>query len=195
MGGFKRRVKAFLGHGRVRWVLELLLTLGILYFAISGAMILIFRTNSFWMAVISNSMAHEGETWRMYFEDERARRAFFLAEGVPAIPQTTYDTSSFPIQGGFERGDLVFIQGVSSPSEISVGDVLIIDRSPHNPTPLTHRVLAVWEDNGEVRFTTKGDRNPYLIADDMVVLPEKIVGKVVFVVPKLGFFSLWMQGR
>jgi signal peptidase len=91
-------------------------------------------------------------------------------------------------------GDLLVVQGVGSVSDISVGDVLIIDRSPWNPTPLTHRVLALWVEDGRVKVVTKGDGNDHLINDDMV-FPEQIVGKVIFVVPKLGYISLWFQGR
>ncbi|MEM2192021.1 MAG: signal peptidase I [Candidatus Hadarchaeales archaeon] len=196
MAGFRKLLKGFLAHGTVRWFLELLLILGVLYFALAGMMILIFRTNSYWMGVISGSMKHEDEGWREYFENGRVREAFLITEGAPVFYQTTYDTKKFPIQGGFERGDLLIIQGVSSVAEISVGDVIIIDRRPRNPIALTHRVLGVWQENGKVRFTTKGDHNPYLIEpDDIVVLPEKIVGKVIFVVPKLGFLSLWSQGK
>lgn len=192
-----------LTHGAIKWVLEFLLTLGVLYCVFSGVLILLFRTDSYWMAVTSPSMTHTGETWRTYFENENVRSRFLTGYGLSSTVDNTrtFDTSKFPIQGGFEKGDLLIVQGVGSVSDIAVGDVLIINRDPYT-IPLTHRVLAVWTDNGKVRFTVKGDYNSTLIddsrtswSDDRVVIPERITGKVVFVIPKLGNIALWFQGR
>lgn len=193
---FKNRAKAFLTHGTVKGILEMILMLGILYFAFSGVLILVFNTDSYWMGVISNSMTHEeGLDWKTYFEDKDAREYMLSRYGLTTVvtEDHLYDTSGFPITGGFTRGDLLVIKGLNSVSDISVGDVLIINRP--NDIPLTHRVFAAWEEDGKIRFTTKGDYNTYLIDDDRVVYPEQIVGKVVFVIPKLGNISLWFQGR
>ena len=191
----KKLALRFLRHGTVHWVLELFLLLGMFYFAIAGILTVALRTDSYWMAVISPSMMHEGERWRIYFENETTRREFLRAGGVSNLVKDvdTYDTSKFPIQGGFERGDLLIIQGVSSVSEITTGDVLMIDMP--GTDPLTHRVLAMWEENGKVRFTTKGDHNDYLVPNDRVIEPERVMGKVVFVIPKLGHIALWFRGR
>ncbi|MEW6221749.1 MAG: hypothetical protein AB1476_00290 [Candidatus Hadarchaeota archaeon] len=203
LSGARKAVERRLFQGVGRWVLEFLLTLGILYFVFAGALILIFRTDSYWMAVTSGSMVHEGQDWESYFEDVNVRKSFLVNQGLTQVAENTptFDASKFPIQGGFERGDLLFIQGVGSVSDISVGDVLIVDRSPYT-IPLTHRVLAVWEDSGAVRFTTKGDHNTYLVndsntpwPDDLIIYPERITGKVVFVIPKLGNIALWFQNR
>lgn len=164
-------------HPIVHNVLVFLLLLGIFYFSFMGAMTVALRTNSFWMGVLSDSMKHNGETWRDYY----------TARG-----ENSY---RFPIQGGFERGDLLIVQGVSSISEISVGDVLIIYRE--HDIPLTHRVVEIWEEGGEARIKTKGDANEISSSGigDYPIKPNQILGKVVFVIPKLGFISLWSQGR
>ncbi|MDI6643044.1 MAG: hypothetical protein QMD95_03220 [Candidatus Hodarchaeaceae archaeon] len=168
----KKLVLGFLGHGVVRGVLEFFLMLGILYFIMSGALVLAFRTDSYWMAVISNSMKHDGDTWREPFANQG------------------YDTSQFPLQGGFERGDLLIIQGVYSVSEIAIGDVVIMDQGP-GIIPLAHRVVYIWEENGRASFRTKGDANlTYEVFE-----PEDVLGKVVFVIPKLGHIALWFQGQ
>jgi signal peptidase I len=138
------------------------------------------------MGVTSGSMKHDDGAWRGYY----------TAQGK--------NSYIFPIQGGFERGDLLIVQGVNSVSEISVGDVLIIDRG-QGVTPLTHRVVEIWEENGEVRLMTKGDANPQsyeyftegnrMVPGDYPIKPSQILGKVVFVIPKLGYISLWFQGK
>jgi len=182
----KKLMIRFLGRTIVRDTLVFLLLLGIFYFTFMGSLTLIFRTDSFWMGVTSGSMKHNGEVWRDYY----------TAQG-----ENSY---RFPIQGGFERGDLLIVQGVNSVSEISVGDVLIIDRGA-GVTPLTHRVVEIWEENGEVRLRTKGDANPQsyehftegnrIVPGDYPIEPSQILGKVVFVIPKIGYISLWFQGK
>ena len=174
----KKLMLGFLGHTIVRDILVFLLFLGIFYFAFMGSLTLVFRTDSFWMGVVSGSMKHDGEAWRDYY----------TARGD--------NSYKFSIQGGFERGDLLIIQGVNSVSEISVGDVLIIDRGP-NVIPLTHRVVEIWEESGEVRLKTKGDANSRSDAaiGDYPIKPSQILGKVVLVIPKLGYISLWFQGQ
>lgn len=172
-------VKIF-GHKIVREVLGFILVIAILYFGVSGVLVLALRTDTYWMAVISNSMRHDGESWRVYFE-------------------TRGDNSyQFPLQGGFERGDMLIIQGVSSVTEISIGDVILFD-TIYQPIPLVHRVVEIWNENGEARFKTLGDGNrmdsqPKFISGDYLIRPESIRGKVAFVIPKIGWISLWFQG-
>ncbi len=164
-------VKIF-GRKIVREVLEFVLILSILYFGVSGVLVLALRTDTYWMAVVSNSMKHDGEGWREIFETNG------------------YDTSQFPLQGGFERGDMLIIQGVSSVTEISIGDVILFDTG--RPIPTVHRVVVMWSDeNGIARTTTKGDNVTSL---DSPLKPEQIRGKVIFVIPELGHLSLWFQG-
>lgn len=163
-------VKIF-GRKIVREVLEFVLILAILYFSVSGVLVLALRTDTYWMAVVSGSMKHDGESWREYFE-------------------TRGDNSyQFPLQGGFERGDMLIIQGVSSVTEISIGDVILFDTG--RPIPTVHRVVAMWSDeNGTARIATKGDN---VASPDSPIRPEQIRGKVIFVIPELGHLSLWFK--
>ncbi|MFQ6129677.1 MAG: hypothetical protein ACE5OT_02570 [Candidatus Hadarchaeaceae archaeon] len=165
-------VKIF-GNDIVREILGFILILGILYFVVSGALILALRTDTYWRAVISNSMKHEDESWREYFE----------VRG--------YDSSQFPLQGGFERGDMLVTQGVSSVTEISIGEVIVVDTGQRHP--LVHRVVDIRNENGEARLTTKGDGNQGLLSVEKSIKPEQIRGRVIFVIPKLGHLSLWYQ--
>jgi len=173
----QRHLKNFLRRPAVHETVEFLLMLGFLYFSFTGIMMVIFRTDSFWRGVTSQSMKHEDDySWRQYFSDR----------GI--------DTSQFPLQGGFERGDLLIIQGVSSFSEIRVGDVVVLDQGG-NTIPLVHRVVEIWYENGSPRFMTKGDANSRPLPTEVANRPEQILGKVIFVVPKLGYISLWFQGQ
>jgi hypothetical protein len=122
-------------------------------------------------------MNHGDESWRNYFTDRG------------------YDTSNFPVQGGFERGDLLFIEGVNPLMDVKVGDVVVFD-VPTQSIPIVHRVVAITESNGEIYFTTKGDNNPYVILGiEQHIEPAQVRGRVVFVIPKIGYLSLWWQGQ
>ena len=175
--GAKVLVRRFLGHKTVHGALEFLLMLGIIYFAFTGIVTLVLRTDSYWMGVTSQSMIHkDNHSWRQYY----------LNKGI--------DPSTFSIQGGFERGDLLIVQGVGSFSEIKIGDVVVMDQGS-GVIPLVHRVVAIWEDDGSFRFMTKGDANTSSLFTELSNRPEQIVGKVILVIPKLGYISLWFQGQ
>ncbi len=170
----KRFAARIFGRKIVREVLEFILILAILYFGVSGVLVLALRTDTYWMAVVSNSMKHDDESWREYFE-------------------TRGDNSyQFPLQGGFERGDMLVIQGVGSVTEISIGDVIMFDTGQR--FPLVHRVVDIRNENGGARSTTKGDGNAGLLPVEGSIKPEQIRGKVIFVIPELGHLSLWFQG-
>ena len=162
------------GSHIVKEVLKFILILAILYFGVSGVLVLALRVDPYWRAVISNSMKHQDESWREYFEER------------------DYDTSQFPIQGGFERGDMLIVQGVGSVTEITVGEVIVFDTG--QPTPLVHRVVDIRNENGEIRLTTKGDANRGILSMEESIKPEQIMCKVIFVIPKIGYLSLWFQG-
>jgi hypothetical protein len=173
------------GRGVERWmkrhriVYEIIISLlivGGVYFGVRGSLSLALRTDEPYRAVISQSMNHGDESWRNYFTDRG------------------YDTSNFPIQGGFERGDLLFIEGVNPLMDVKVGDVVVFDVSSQ-PIPLVHRVVAIANSGGEIYFTTKGDNNPYVLQTEGYIKPAQIRGRVVFVIPKIGYLSLLWQGR
>lgn len=170
--GFARKI---FGHKIVNEVLGFMLILGILYFGISGVLILALRTDTYWMAVISDSMKHTDESWKLYFTERG------------------YDVSNFPLQGGFERGDMLIIEGASSVADVAIGDIIIFDTGL-SEIPVVHRVVEIWEENGEGRFATKGDGNWVQLQFEKSIKPEQIRGKVAFVIPEIGHIALWFQG-
>jgi len=159
------------------WLRAVLITLVVAlvaYLAIYGAFALLLHTSSPFCVVTSDSMRHGGEGWREYFTER----------GI--------DTSGFPFQGGFERGDILVVQGCS-PDEISVGDVIVF--SVPGQGDLTHRVVERIETGEGPRFRTKGDANPDSIWFEQSITPERIKGKAVAVIPKLGHIWLFFSGR
>lgn len=51
---------------------------------------------------------------------------------------------------------------------------------------VTHRIASTLQENNQMRYITKGDANRS--EDDASILQDAIIGKVIFVVPKLGYF-------
>jgi len=92
----------------------------------------------------------------------------------------------------FERGDLIFVKGVDSPDEIKQGDIIVFQLKG-DPETKVHRVVDIENNNGQVRFRTKGDHNPNI--DPWKVSFEEVKGKVIFWIPKLGYLSLWIRGE
>jgi hypothetical protein len=172
-----RGVKRWLRRHRIVYdIIISLLIVGGVYFGVRGSLCLALQTDEPYRAVISQSMNHGDESWRNYFTERG------------------YDTSNFPIQGGFERGDLLFVQGVDALRDVKIGDVIVFD-VPSQPIPLVHRVVAINNSDGEIYFTTKGDNNPYSLQTEGYIKPAQIRGRVVFVIPKIGYLSLLWQGR
>jgi len=169
MGGRKGIKRVFIPLVKNDFIYEVLsffLCIGILYFSHQGILMLALDCDTPLMPVISNSMQHHSESWKVPYE------------------QMGYDPSQFPFQGGFERGDLLVIKGVDSPSEISVGDVVVYQRVP-GTIPVVHRVLSKSED-GQI-IILKGDANS---SPDPSISFEMVRGKVILAIPNLGWFSI-----
>uniref|UniRef100_A0A7C5UU76 Signal peptidase I n=1 Tax=candidate division CPR3 bacterium TaxID=2268181 RepID=A0A7C5UU76_UNCC3 len=120
------------------------------------------------VAVISESMTHDKTTEYVHYN--------FL--------ETEYNYSrsqidSWPIKNGFRKGDVLVIKGVNE-NELKVGDVIVFDIEGQK-IPIVHRIVDINQ-----KITTKGDHNP--IIDPWGV--ERVHGKVVFVIPFLGWPKL-----
>jgi len=90
---------------------------------------------------------------------------------------------SWPIAGGFLRGDMPIVQ---SQSEYAVGDVIVYS-IPNQNTPIIHRIIKV---NNDGSYVTKGDNNPNLLPFESSVKESQIHGRVIFIIPKLGYFKV-----
>ncbi|MCD6402926.1 MAG: signal peptidase I [Candidatus Aenigmarchaeota archaeon] len=122
------------------------------------------------VAVVSKSMLHDPTTPTVHYQ--------WLERNL-GINQSVID--SWPLKNGFDRGDVLVVVGVN-PSNLKVGDVIVFDAN--QGYPVVHRVIKI-EDG---KFYTKGDHNP--VQDPWVITPEKIYGKAVFVIPKIGYFKI-----
>ena len=91
---------------------------------------------------------------------------------------------SYSMVPTFTRGDLIFIKGVNSISDIKIGDIIVYQDSTGRE--IVHRVVNI-QDN---TITTKGDAN---LTDDPPFPFDRVKGKVLFWIPRIGYISLWIR--
>jgi len=105
----------------------------------------------------------------------------------------------------FYRGDIVIVEKTNlfglqevNPNDLEVGDIVIYDATWF-PEPVIHRIIKVGTNSeGQKYYITKGDNNPS--PDPVAVYPNQIMAKVVkignnpFIIPKIGYITLWIRG-
>jgi signal peptidase len=97
---------------------------------------------------------------------------------------------SWPMKNGFDVGDLPIVQGSD---EYKVGDVIVYE-VPGQSIPIIHRIIKI---NPDGTYMTKGDHNSGLLPFEASVKKEQIKGRVIFIIPKLGYFKVifhWLFG-
>ena len=120
-------------------------------------------------------------------------KSYINKDDVPNIGGTTplivLTDSMYPI---IESGDLIICQG-AEPEEIQVGDVIaFFDPAGNGTTIVTHRVIEVTEQNGELAWRTKGDNNN--TEDCLAVTADKLVAVYEGTrIPSFGNVALFMQ--
>ncbi|MBQ8133967.1 MAG: signal peptidase I [Clostridia bacterium] len=95
----------------------------------------------------------------------------------------------------YEVGDVVFVH-IEDSDTINEGDVITFNPSADSEAYLTHRVtekIENYEGTGVTCFRTKGDANDS--EDSFLIDEEKVIGKVVFGIPKLGYIIRFVQLR
>lgn len=94
----------------------------------------------------------------------------------------------------FYKGDLIVAKGVP-PESLEVGDVIVYENRIKG-IDIVHRIIAIEEGGPHLYFYTKGDNNETNPRSDQEsglappVIDEWVRGKVVLVIPKLGWFKV-----
>lgn len=92
----------------------------------------------------------------------------------------------------FNRGDAVVIQKLTKAekNELKKGDII---QFTSGSKYVVHRIVEIGNDEyGNKTFTTKGDHNNG--NDAFAVGIDQVVGKVSFVIPYIGYPSVWLSG-
>ena len=88
-------------------------------------------------------------------------------------------------------GDLIICHQ-EEPTDIQEGDIIsFFDPAGNGTSIVTHRVIEVVEENGEISYKTKGDFNN--TEDKLAVPADNLVGVYSMRIPALGNVALFMQ--
>jgi signal peptidase I len=88
-------------------------------------------------------------------------------------------------EGGFGAGAVIVVKAIA-PQDVAVGDVITYRIDPDRGTVLTHRVVEIktrLDGTPGLWFVTRGDAND---ADDPPVPADRVIGKKVLSIPKIG---------
>lgn len=121
--------------------------------------------------------------WWSFFAIASVVAVWFSVGLFSVYPIVPYSGSMSPT---LEVGDIAIIQEVSA-SSISSGDIIEY-LTPQGP--VVHRVVEVRTEGRELYFITKGDAND---AYDAPVLSTQLRGKVIAIVPKIGWASILVK--
>ena len=119
-------------------------------------------------------------------------KSYVNEDEVPSLggvfPLIVLTDSMYP---QIKSGDLIICNTAEAP-EIAVGDVIsFFDPMGSGTSVVTHRVLEVVTEDGEISFRTKGDNNN---AEDQVLVPqENLIGIYRSRVPAMGNVAMFMQ--
>ena len=122
-----------------------------------------------------------------------------IVKGVlsPERPPSVLGVTPLVVQSGsmsgtaedhIEVGDLILVKPVNA-DELKTGDVISYTE---DAIVVTHRIVDITTgQNGERIFRTKGDANN--TADDLPVTADRLVGRYVTRIPKLGDLAMFLQ--
>jgi signal peptidase len=94
--------------------------------------------------------------------------------------------ASGSMQPNLNVGDITIIIH-TKPDDINIGDIIQYRTTEE---PIIHRVIDKYTEAGQTWFITKGDANN---APDDPITPTQTVGKVILVIPKLGWISIYLK--
>ena len=113
---------------------------------------------------------------------------WFMVGVFPYYPSAIVTGSMKPM---IQPGDVVIINKIESleaMKELEVGDIIQFER---NDLMINHRIIEIIERDGQTLYQTKGDNNN--VADTPLVEMKDIRGRIIKVVPKVGWPSVWLH--
>ena len=119
-------------------------------------------------------------------------KSYINADEVPSVggmfPMIVLTDSMYPV---IESGDLILCHTAEA-DEIKVDDVIsFYDPMGSGTSVVTHRVMEVIVDDGEIQFRTKGDNNN---AEDTALVPaDNLIGTYQSRIPMVGHVAMFMQ--
>ena len=89
--------------------------------------------------------------------------------------------------------DIIVISGHTAFGDVKIGDIIVFDKPKDHSKVIVHRVVAVVDDDPKT-LRTQGDNNQNsIVGTDYPITKEEYIGKVVHVVPQVGFITKILQ--
>lgn len=121
---------------------------------------------------------------------------YYIFFGAIALIAVLLIISVLPITGNFKV--MAVLSGSMEPAiktgsviaikpsdNYKIGDIITFGEMSKTKTPTTHRIYDMRVQEGKPVYITKGDANN--APDQKEILPEEIIGKVLFSVPYAGY--------
>jgi len=104
-----------------------------------------------------------------------------------------YVVSSGSMYPELAMHDIIVISGYALFEDVKIGDIIVFDRPKDHDKVIVHRVVAVVDDDPKT-LRTKGDNNQNsIVGTDYPITEEEYTGKVVYVIPQVGFITKILQ--
>lgn len=111
----------------------------------------------------------------------------WFAVGVfPIYPSVVATGSMEPM---IKPGDVILVRKIDG-NDVKLGDVIQFRR---DSILISHRIIEIKEDDAGKSYRTKGDNNS--APDTELVSPAQIKGKIMHVVPKIGWPTLLLKSK
>lgn len=110
----------------------------------------------------------------------------FFIPGLFGIQSFSVLTGS--MEPMYPKNSVVYVK-TTEPEDIEVGDIITFYKNADSDEVITHRVMRL--DREKQKFHTKGDANKSEDVEE--VSYSRVIGKVVYTVPHIGFIAMFVQ--
>ena len=160
------------------WIFNAVLAFVLIKFLVYPGLGLVFHTHSPVVAVISDSMRHNGDFDKWWARMETVYNHFNISKE---------NFTSFKMNEGFKRGDLILLKGKKL-EDVHIGDVLVFKSTM--PEPIIHRVVNKWKAGDAYYFSTKGDANLGQRDEEKEISEDRVIGTGWMKIPYVGFVKI-----
>lgn len=112
---------------------------------------------------------------------------WFAVGTFPIYPSVIATGSMKPM---IKPGDVILVKKVTNINNLKVNDVIQFKR---DNIYISHRIIEIVDEKGAKKYRTKGDSNSR--PDGELVEPKQIKGKIIEVVPKVGWPTLLFKSK
>jgi signal peptidase I len=174
------------------WIVNILIAFILIKFIIYPGIGFALGTNLPVVAVISESMEHDGkfDIWwesTATCEYNNTLRKCSQSDWYESRDITKEKFLEYSMNNGFNKGDIIILKGVTF-ENLKVGDILVFQSKL--AYPVIHRVVLKND-----FIETKGDHNQRQLTESVInekyITKDQIIGKAWIKIPYLGYVKIW----